>query len=428
MIKQPSRLLSADWPTSVIRKQQMKASLCDSHASRMTWLVTGFLLGFVAFGLFPVWASHPKNPIDAIFRKLEVLAEVVAAIEQHYVATVSPSKLVYGAARGAVASLDGYSAFCNPQEYHELQNVTEGEFVGVGIEIRMREHAAEIISVFEDTPADRAGIESMDFLTGINGNSIEGWPMDAVTQALLGPVGTSVTLQIVKPHRETPWDYHLVRKWIRVTPLKTHALPHGMVHTEITTFSRRLTQDLQKALNAHAPISGLILDLRGNAGGLFDEAVAMCDLFLTDGPMVLATGKGGQVLQQHVARKQHTQPAYPLAVLVDGSTASASEIVAGALQDRGRAKIFGQKTYGKASVQTMMELSDGSGLKLTIAHYHTPSGRPIEGQGILPDVLVDAPKNDSADQNHVAEKSTKRDPVLQAARHWLASQISSKGD
>lgn len=330
---------------------------------------------------------------DTLYRKLEVLAEVMSAVENHYVDAVSPESLVYGAARGAVLALDAHSDFFAPEDYQSLLSNTEGEYAGIGIELGEGDGEPRVVTVFEDSPAAKAGIAPGDRLVTIDEQEVSGLSFDGIQRLLRGPVGTKVVIHIRRGEGAAPRAFTVVRGWIRIAPLEDHALGGGAHYVHVKSFSRRVTHDLETLLRRKQPLSGLVLDLRGNPGGLFDEAVAMCDLFLDGGPIVSVVGRGGRVMDEQRAHSRNTQPPYPIAILIDGGSASAAEVVAGALRDRGRARLFGTRSYGKGSVQSIVDLSDGSGLKLTIARYYTPSGKRIDGHGVDPDTAVEEGKD-----------------------------------
>jgi carboxyl-terminal processing protease len=368
---------------------------------RLVWMVIGLFFGVAL-------SAAAQSNVETLYQKLEILAEVLGQIENHYVDPVEPRTLVYGAARGAASALDPHSAFFSADEYRELLSATEGEYAGLGIELGQKDGLPEVIAVFEDSPAARAGVRAGDAIVSVDNEPIEGVALDLVQQRLRGPVGSKVVLVVRHPERNEAWTFTLVRSWIRIAPIEARTLTPGLEYIHLKSFARRVAVDLEAQLSRHPPRQGLVLDLRGNPGGLFDEAVSICDLFLADGPIVSAAGRGGRILERHFAREPGTQPDYRLAILIDGGSASAAEIVAGALHDRGRARLFGGRSYGKGSVQSIIDLSDGSGLKLTIARYLTPSGVTIDGTGIEPDITVDA-RSDVAGQ----------DPALEAARAWL---------
>jgi carboxyl-terminal processing protease len=370
----------------------------SSWLERCAWLVTGMLLGV---GL----SAGAAAPFDTLYRKLEVLAEVLGQIENKYVDAVSPTELVYGAAQGAVEQLDGHSAFFSPDEYRDLLDVTEGEYAGIGVEVATRDGVTEVVAVFDHSPAHRAGVRAGDEILAVDGASLEDAGIDLVRAYLRGPAGTRVVLSVRRANRDEPWTTTLVRSWIRIAPVEARSLELGVEYVRIKSFARRVAHDLETQLKRRPPTRGLVLDLRGNPGGLFDEAIAVCDLFLDGGMIVSVTGKGGRVIERHTAHANGTQADYPVAVLIDGGSASAAEIVAGALHDRGRARLFGERSYGKGSVQSILDMSDGSGLKLTVARYVTPSGARIEGLGVAP--------------NEAVEEEEATDAVLAAAQEWL---------
>ncbi len=377
---------------------------CTTAASFALGLATG-----LTFVNLPAVAG---DSIESVYQKLEVLAQVLSQVESNYVDAVSPQALVWGAARGAVATLDEHSAFFTPDEYKALMDVTEGEYAGIGIEVGWRDEGPEVQAVLDDSAAMHAGLKVGDIIAAVDGEETWDMGLDILEDRLKGPVGSKVVVVIKRASRQQPLTFTLVRSWVRVAPLVPHQLPDGIDYVQVKTFSRRVASDLEAVLRRQPPRRGLVLDLRGNPGGLFDEAVAMCDLFLADGAIVSAVGRGGRIIERHQAHASGTQPAYPLAILIDRSSASAAEVVAGALSDRGRARLFGERSYGKGSVQSIIDLSDGSGLKLTVARYYTPSGRQIDGHGVEPDEKV---ATDAGSQSA-------RDVVLEAAVHWLQRQ------
>jgi carboxyl-terminal processing protease len=374
---------------------------------RLVWLVTGLAAGIAIGAGFTTYAAEKESP-DTLYRKLEVLAEVLTAIENSYVDALTPNDLVYGAARGAVLQLDPHSDFFDPTDYQSLVNTTEGEYAGIGVELSETQGDNEIVTIFDDSPAANAGLRIGDRLIAIDDTLLRDLNFEALQRKLKGPVGTKVKLTVLRKDRPEPYTFTVVRGWVRVAPVAGKSLGDGVEYVQVKTFSRRVAHDLDAMLKKQTPTKGLVLDLRGNPGGLFDEAIAMCDLFLADGPIVSAIGRGGKVLDQQSAKAAGTQAPYPIAILIDRGSASAAEVVAGALRDRGRARLFGERSYGKGSVQSIIPLSDGSGLKLTVARYFTPSGRQIDGHGIEPDEAVDA----------------KTDAPVSAALAWVKAQPS----
>lgn len=368
------------------------------------WLAGGIALGLAAGSAVSFAAADGP---DTIYRNLQVLAEVLAHIENHYVDPVSPRDLVYGATRGAVATLDAHSMFFDPEEYRSLLDITEGEYAGIGLEIDFRDDAIRVVAVLDGSPAQRAGLQRADEILTIDGQVTDGLGLDKAQRLLRGPVGMKVVLEIRRAENDRVWTFTIIRGWIRVPPLEHLPLGGGLHYVRIKNFPRRVAGDLEQLLSKLEP-EGLILDLRNNPGGLFDEAVEVCDLFVAGGLIVSSSDRRGHKVEQRMARERAPQAGYPLAILIDRGSASAAEVVAGALADRGRARLFGERSYGKGSVQTILDLSDGSGLKLTIARYFTPSGRQIDAHGIEPD-------------EPCAVASADADPAVTSAVAWLRS-------
>ncbi len=347
-----------------------------------------------AFGLGAAMAvaalatAAPKHRFD----KLDVFARVLSYVEQNYVEDVDEGKLVYGAAKGMVRTLDPHSAFMTPDEYRDMKADTEGEFGGVGVEVDDDDGVIVIVEPLAGSPAARAGLAKGDRIVAIDGVPTKG---QSGAGRLRGKPGTSIVLTVERAAWGEPRRIALTRELIHVSAVEASLLPGGIAHVRLKQFQERADEEVAAALTrlqteAGGHLAGLVLDLRGNPGGLLDQAVKVADLFLSSGVIVTTVGRGGHKLDEERARAYGTWDGFPIACLVNGASASASEIVAGALQDHGRAVIVGTATYGKASVQSVFDLGDGSGLKLTVARYLTPSGRTIQGKGIAPDRVVEA--------------------------------------
>jgi carboxyl-terminal processing protease len=340
-------------------------------------------------------ARDPAGP----YRKLDVFSHVLSLIENNYVEPVDEAKLVYGAIDGMIHTLDPHSSFMDPRSYAALKEETEGEYGGIGLELATRGDDVVVVAPIDDTPASRAGFQPGDRLIEIDGRAVRGWRETEAVRALVGPPGTKVT---VKAHRAAwaePRTFTLVRDVIRLVSVEGRLFDRKLAYVKIKTFQDRTDVYLRKSLEslrmeAGGQLAGLVLDLRHNPGGLLDQAVKVADRFLDGGVIVTTKGRSGKNVEVERAHPKSGEPRYPVIVLVDGGTASASEIVAGALQDSGRAVVVGTRTFGKGSVQTVIELEDGSGLKLTIARYYTPSGRSIQERGITPDLWVKASASD----------------------------------
>jgi carboxyl-terminal processing protease len=354
-------------------------------------IFTGTLVLLVLTG----GVQHGTTAIEDTYEKLKIFTEVLSLVQSNYVDEVNSKELVYGAIKGMLETLDPHSAFMPPEAFKEMQVETHGSFGGLGIEITVKDRALTVVAPIEGTPADRAGIQPGDRILKIEGQITKDMTlMDAVSK-LRGPKGTKVTISILREGSPQPMDVTLVREVIEVRSIRSKDLGDGIYYVRITSFQERTAKDLEAVLEQaqKTATTALVLDLRNDPGGLLNQAVAVSDMFLEKGQLIVYTQ--GRLKNQDLrftAEHSNGLPKLPMVVLVNGGSASASEIVAGALQDWKRAVILGTKTFGKGSVQTVVPLSDGSGLRLTTAKYFTPRGRSIHGIGITPDILVEPPK------------------------------------
>jgi carboxyl-terminal processing protease len=333
------------------------------------------------------------------FEPLSIFAQALAQIEVSYVEPVEQDELVYGAIRGLTEALDPHSAFLDPKEYEILVSDAEGRFVGVGVEVSTRGGWLTILSVFEGGPAAKAGLQAGDRLLAIDGEDARDLPLHQAVRRIRGEPGTSVQVTIRREGREETLERTLIRAFIDVDPVDLHLLEDRLLYVRMKVFqdgaARRLSDALDEAvvaLRKRGGVQGLLLDLRDNGGGLLDEAVAVSDEFLASGVIVSTRGRNGELISEHSARRPGTRPSWPMVVLINENTASAAEIVAGALHDHQRAALVGARSFGKGSVQNIFELPGGSALKLTTARYYTPSGRSIQAEGITPDLLAEQPR------------------------------------
>ena len=331
------------------------------------------------------------------YQKLGVFTKVLSYIEGHYVEDISETELMYGAARGLTDVLDPHSRFMDPEEYDRLKKETEGneEIEGIGIDVEKRKNRFIIVSPIEGSPAARAGIEPGDVIKKVDGVDISNLEFDDAIARMQGPAGSEVSMVVDRNGREM--SFRIKRARYEVKAVEGKLIEEGVAYIKIRVFASNTDSslgDLLDALNAKTKgLRGLVLDLRRNPGGLLDQGVRVADRFIADGLIVKTVGKGGHVMDEAKAHSRGTWLGFPMIVLVDGATASAAEIVAGALQDHGRAVVLGTQTFGKGSVQTVIDI-DGCGgkpcgLKLTVARYYTPNGRSIQGQGITPNVVVE---------------------------------------
>lgn len=381
-------------------------------------------LALVAF-LVHQPTSHALT--DKGFRALHNFSKVLHYIEENYVTDVNEEKLIQGAIRGMVETLDPHSVYMSPEINKELKVDTSGRFDGVGIEVAVRRGVLTVVAPIRGSPADKAGIQAGDRIVKINGESTKGMNLGEAVTKMRGRRGSRVTLTFFREGVKDPFDISVTRQIINVPSVSAEAVGDGLAYASVSSFQAGTSRALEKALkelSKKEEIRGLILDLRKNPGGLLEQAVMMSDIFLTGG-VIVTTETRGQEIDRREAHFEDTQPEYPVVVLVDEGSASASEIVAGALQDNGRAKVMGKKTFGKGSVQTVIDLDDGSGLKLTIAYYKTPKGRLIQEQGIVPDMEVEAkpPEEAEAKEAEAKEEPKVKEPKVDYQKEKAIEQL-----
>ncbi|RME22225.1 MAG: S41 family peptidase, partial [Deltaproteobacteria bacterium] len=327
------------------------------------------------------------------YRALDTLARAMTTIEARYVEAVDLTALSHAAIEGMAAHLDPHSVFLDPDEFAHLQERTSGRWFGIGVELVIDPRGARIQRVIAGGPADLAGVHRGDLLVGVDGHDLDGLDMDEITALLAGPRGEPVRLDLVPAGTEgAPARVEVVRDQVIEPAVESDELAPGVAYVHLDSFRERAAVELERDLRAFGedrPLRAVVLDLRGNPGGLLEEAVGVVDLFVGSGTIVETRGRDGEQVEVHRAHDSDDDIDARLVVLVDGGSASASEIVAGALQDLGRATIVGSPTYGKGSVQQVYEFEDGSALKLTVARYQLPSGRTLSlHEGIQPDVVV----------------------------------------
>lgn len=333
-------------------------------------------------------------PRASPYRRLGVLSQVMAHIENSYVDTVDEDRLIDGAIRGMVGTLDPHSSYLNAEEYALLESDTTGQFGGVGVEIDARGDYLTVIAPIQGSPAARAGVRAGDEILSIEGRDARGLDVDEAVRRMRGTPGSHVRVVFQRRGQTEPLRLDLVREVVHVASVESHALDGGVGYLNIKSFQERTSDEVTRALDeltraAGGRLNGLVLDLRNDPGGLLDESVFIADEFLSDGVIVSTRGRDGAAQDEARAHAAGTRPDFPMVVIVNEYTASAAEILAGALQDHHRAMLVGVRTFGKGSVQTVVDLPDGGALKLTIARYFTPSGRSIQAQGIAPDVQVE---------------------------------------
>lgn len=368
---------------------------------RLAWIAApvagaAALLGALA------WSAPEDNRGD-VYRQLELFADVLARVEQDYVTEIDEEAAMEAALQGMLASLDPHSSYLSPDDFRDMRNQARGEYQGLGIEVTMEDGVVRVVSPIDDTPAARAGIQAGDYITAVNGTSIVGGTLNDAVTLMRGEVGTEVTVTIAREGAD-PFDVTIVRQTITTRAVTARIEDGDIGVIRISTFNERTGAMLQDAIRqvrreGGANLRGVVIDLRNNPGGLLDQAIEVSDAFLDGGEVVSTRGRRPEDVQRYNARRGDDMAGVPLVVLINGASASASEIVAGALQDRGRALIVGTDSFGKGSVQTLIPLQGGrdGALRLTTARYYTPAGRSIQGAGITPDMEVAARRVDPAD-------------------------------
>ncbi|MCK6527390.1 S41 family peptidase [Myxococcota bacterium] len=350
--------------------------------------LAGAIFGAASAGAVSAAVALPADP----YLPLQVMTEVLGWVQTRYVDDVGVDDLLYDAIQGMVSKLDEHSRFLTPEQYRSLQEDTAGRYYGVGISIRTEGGEVTISRPLPGSPAEKAGIQAGDVIVSVDGLPASGETMDRAVASIKGPRGTEVVLALRRTGWAEPREFRLARAQIHTPSVESAGLPGGFGWVRISHFQERTGEEVKRALaelDRAGSLAGLVLDLRDDPGGLVDEAVVVADEFLEGGTIVSTRGRA-VIEETERAHRLGTRSQLPMVVLVNGNSASAAEIVAGALQDQGRAPIMGTTTYGKGSVQTVYEMTDGSALKLTIARYFTPKGRSIHGIGIAPDHWVDA--------------------------------------
>jgi carboxyl-terminal processing protease len=357
-------------------------------------IVLVFLVVFVIGVLVGAGRSQKVSALsNSMYEDLKVFTDVIGYIQKDYVEETKSKDLIYGAIKGMLETLDPHSAFMPPNMYKEMQEETKGRFEGLGIEITIKDGILTVVSPIEDTPAFKAGILAGDQIIKIDGDSTKNFTLMDSVRRLRGPRGSKVTITIMREGFTKPKEFALVRDVIPVRSVRHELLDKNYGYIRLSQFQEKTDGEFEKAMKAldeesKGALKGLILDLRNNPGGLLDQAVKISDRFIDSGLIVSVEGRKEDQKIKFYAHPGGQVSRYPLVVLVNGGSASGAEIVAGAIQDHGRGILLGTQTFGKGSVQTIIPLKDGSGLRLTTARYYTPNGRSIQAKGIVPDFIV----------------------------------------
>jgi carboxyl-terminal processing protease len=385
------------------------------------WIVT-FLL------LFTLTVA-PSQTIAAKgdqFEALKTFSQVLDLVESNYVKPVTKKELIDNSIKGMLEELDPHSTYLSPEDYKDMQVDTAGKFSGIGIEISMDQGRIVVVSPIEDTPAYKAGLLAGDFILEIDGESTQDMTLMDAVKLIRGEKGTPVTLLILHKDSNKPVEVSIVRGTIPIVNVKTQSLEDGYLYLRLTKFQESSTKNLRASIAEYQKkhkLKGIVFDLRNNPGGLLNQAVSVADTFLEDGTIVYIQGRNPADRKDFFATKNSDDIKVPMITLINAGSASASEIVAGALQDRKRSLLVGERSFGKGSVQQIIPLSDGSGIKLTTALYYTPSGRSIQAKGIDPDLRIpfEAPRED---ENDMRDRFTVREKDLSG--HLENGQKSAK--
>lgn len=356
-------------------------------------LVVGLVLG-VSLAAGPVGQAGKSAAADLPVDELRLFSDVFARVKSDYVEDLSDKELLEHAVRGMLSGLDPHSAYLDVDAFRDLQVGTSGEFGGLGIEVGMEDGFVKVIAPIDDTPAQRAGIQAGDLIIRLDDQPVKGMSLSDAVKVMRGKKGTPIVLTVVREGEEKPLKIEVVRDIIQVRSVKSRLMDDGFGYLRISQFQSKTSTNLADALgglrkNYGKPLRGLVLDLRNNPGGVLNAAVEVSDAFLESGTVVYTKGRADDSELRFNATPGDAMEGVPIVVLVNGGSASASEIVAGALQDHKRAVIMGEQTFGKGSVQTILPLNNGSAIKLTTARYYTPSGRSIQAEGVKPDIILD---------------------------------------
>src|SRR3954469_4977631 len=346
-------------------------------------------------GAAPANSNNPET-----YKQLNLFGDVFELVRSNYVDDVTDDTLVEGAINGMLTALDPHSNYLNSKNFNDMKVQTRGEFGGLGIEVSMENGLVKVVSPIDDTPAANAGLKPGDLITHLDGTAVQGLTLPEAVEKMRGPVNSDITLTVRREGRD-PFDVKLTRAIIKIRSVRSHLEGKDIGYIRVTSFNEQTDVNLNNAMKklkqeAGKKLAGIVLDLRNNPGGLLDQAVAVSDAFLDRGEIVSTRGRRSEDAQRYNARPGDIASGLPVAVLINGGSASASEIVAGALQDHHRAVVMGTKSFGKGSVQTIIPLAGHGAMRLTTARYYTPSGRSIQAKGIDPDVVVEAAKIENA--------------------------------
>ncbi len=369
-----------------------------SSSSKKLFLL---LFLFLNFSFIPLKLVKAENRQET-YKQLNLFGDVFQRVQEQYVEEVTDKQLIESAISGMLQSLDPHSSYLSPESYKDMQVKTKGTFGGLGIEITMEDGVVKVVSPIDDTPAANAGMKSGDLIIGINGESIRGLSINDAVSQLRGPIGSKVIITVVRD-KEDPFEIEIVRDVIKIRSVR-HNVIKNIAYVRLTTFSDTTTSGMEKSINeikkeTGDKFQGLILDLRNNPGGLLNQSISVTDSFLNQGEIVSTQGRKNDDTSRVFAKKGDVIDGKPMIVLINSGSASASEIVAGALKDHSRAIIVGTRSFGKGSVQSIIPLAGNGAMRLTTARYYTPSGISIQAKGIEPDIIVEAGITETTNKN-----------------------------
>jgi len=386
------------------------------------WIITFLLLFTLSVAPGPTVAGNSEH-----FEALKRFSQVLDMVESYYVKPITRKELIDNSIKGMIEQLDPHSAYLTPEDYKEMQVDTAGKFSGIGIEISQEQGRILVVSPIEDTPAYKAGLLAGDLILEINGESTQDMTLMDAVKRIRGKKGTTVNLLILHKDLNKPEEIAIVRGTIPIVSVKSQSLEDGYLYLRLTKFHESSTRNLREKIAEYQKsnhLKGIVFDLRNNPGGLLGQAVSVADTFIKEGTIVYIQGKDQSSRKDFFAATNSNEIQVPMVTLINAGSASASEIVAGALQDHNRSLIVGERSFGKGSVQTIIPMADGSGIKLTTALYYTPNGRSIQAKGIEPDLLIPfvAPAMD--DDSKIRDRFTVREKDL--SRHLENGSKSQK--
>ena len=396
--------------------------------------MTAAVLGLITSAFITLEIAKPTNANEAsenklTYEQLSLFGDIFERIRKKYVEEVNDEDLIRAAINGMLTSLDPHSSYLPPSDFDQMKVQTRGEFGGLGIEVTQEEGYVKVVSPIDDTPAFRAGIEAGDLITAVDGQSLLGLSLDEAVKLMRGPVGSEIVLTIFRETIEEPYDVTIIRDTIKPLVVR-HRLEGNTAYVRLTTFNDQTYRGLEKAIKEMTKeaggiknINGFVLDLRNNPGGLLSQAIKVSDAFLDKGEIVSTRSKHKGEGDRFNAMRGDLAKGKPIVVIINGGSASASEIVAGALQDHRRAIILGTKSFGKGSVQTIMPLQGNGAIRLTTSRYYTPSGRSIQAVGVVPDILVEPRKASEDDEN---SKKTRSEASLRGSLTKELSETDKK--